>query len=98
MSMATADRRVRVVIADDHPFFRDGVRRGLSRDGRIEVVAEAEDGRGTLDAIRQDEPDVAVVDYQMPGLDGLAIVRAVVRDQLPTRVLLLSAYTDSGRV
>jgi two-component system nitrate/nitrite response regulator NarL len=96
--MATADARVRVVIADDHPFFRDGVRRGLSRDGRIEVVAEAGDGREALEAIRRDQPDVALVDYQMPGLDGLAVVRAVVRDHLPTRVLLLSAHTDSGRV
>jgi two-component system nitrate/nitrite response regulator NarL len=96
--MATADSRVRVVIADDHPFFRDGVSRGLSRDGRIDVIAEAEDGREALDAIRRDQPDVAVVDYQMPGLDGLAIVRAVVRDKLTTRVLLLSAHTDSGRV
>ena len=96
--MPTADSRVRVVIADDHPFFRDGVSRGMSRDGRIEVVAEAEDGREALDAIRRDRPDVALIDYQMPGLDGLAIVRAVVRDQLPTRVLLLSAYTDSGLV
>jgi two-component system nitrate/nitrite response regulator NarL len=96
--MATADTRVQVVIADDHSFFRDGVSRGLSRDGRIEVVAEAEDGREPLDVIRRDRPDVALVDYQMPGLDGLAIVRAVVRDQLSTRVVLLSAYTDSGRV
>jgi two-component system nitrate/nitrite response regulator NarL len=96
--MPAADARVRVVIADDHPFFRDGVARGLARDGRVEVVAEAEDGREALEAIRAERPDVALVDYQMPELDGLGIVRAVVRDQLPTRVLLLSAHTDSGRV
>jgi two-component system nitrate/nitrite response regulator NarL len=70
----------------------------LARDGRVEVVAEAEDGREALDAIRREAPDVALVDYQMPGLDGLGIVRAVVRDQLPTRVVLLSAHTESGRV
>ena len=96
--MSAADARVRVVIADDHPFFRDGVSRGLARDGRVEVVAEAEDGREALEAIRAERPDVALVDYQMPELDGLAIVRAVVRDELPTRVLLLSAHTESGRV
>ncbi len=96
--MVAADARVRVVIADDHPFFRDGVSRGLARDGRVEVVAEAEDGREALDAIRREAPDVALVDYQMPGLDGLDIVRAVVRDRLPTRVVLLSAHTESGRV
>src|SRR4051794_5564630 len=97
-SMSAADARVRVVIADDHPFFRDGVTRGLARDGRVEVVAEAADGREALEAIRAEQPDVALVDYQMPELDGLAIVRAVVRDELPTRVLLLSAHTDSRRV
>jgi two-component system, NarL family, nitrate/nitrite response regulator NarL len=96
--MAAGSGRVRVVIADDHPFFRDGLGRGLSRDGRVEVVAEAENGRDALEAIRQEQPDVALVDYQMPELDGLAIVRAVVRDQLPTRVLLLSAHTDSALV
>jgi two-component system nitrate/nitrite response regulator NarL len=96
--MSAANPRVRVVIADDHPFFRDGVTRGLTRDGRVEIVAEAEDGRQALEAIRAERPDVALVDYQMPELDGLAIVRAVVRDELPTRVLLLSAHTESGRV
>jgi two-component system nitrate/nitrite response regulator NarL len=96
--MAAADGRMRVVIADDHPFFRDGLSRGLGRDGRIEVVAEAENGREALEAIRREQPDVALVDYQMPELDGLAIVRAAIRDELPTRVLLLSAHTDSALV
>ena len=48
--------------------------------------------------IRRELPDVALVDYQMPDLDGLAVVRAVVRDQLATRVLLLSAHTDGAIV
>ena len=48
--MPTSDERVRVVVADDHPFFRDGVRRGLTEDGRIEVVAEAADGREAIEA------------------------------------------------
>jgi two-component system nitrate/nitrite response regulator NarL len=96
--MPTKDERVRVVIADDHPFFRDGLRRGLSDDGRIEVVAEAADGREAIDVIRRERPDVALVDYQMPEVDGSGIVRAVVRDELPTRVLLLSAHTDSAIV
>jgi two-component system nitrate/nitrite response regulator NarL len=96
--MPTSKERVRVVIADDHPFFRDGVRRGLTEDGRIEVVAEAADGREAIEVIRRERPDVALVDYQMPDVDGTGVVRAVVRDELPTRVLLLSAHIDSAIV
>jgi two-component system nitrate/nitrite response regulator NarL len=96
--MPTSEQRVRVVIADDHPFFRDGVRRGLTEDGRIEVVAEAATGREAIDVIRREQPDVALVDYQMPEVDGTGVVRAVVREELPTRVLLLSAHTDSAIV
>ena len=86
------------MVADDHPFFRDGVIRGLTMSGRVEVVAEADDGREALEAIRRERPDVALVDHEMPDVDGLGVVRATVRDGLPTRVLLLSAHTDSGIV
>jgi len=96
--MESSDARVRVVVADDHPFFRDGVARGLVHSGRIEVVAEVGDGREALEAIRRDDPDVALVDYEMPDVDGLGVVRAAVRDGLRTRVLLLSAHTDSSVV
>jgi two-component system, NarL family, nitrate/nitrite response regulator NarL len=96
--VASTDARVRVVVADDHPFFRDGVARGLTQSGRIEVVAEVDDGRAALEVIRRDSPDVALVDYEMPDIDGLGVVRAVVRDALRTRVLLLSAHTDSAVV
>ncbi len=96
--MESSATRVRVVVADDHPFFRDGVARGLVHSGRIEVVAEAADGREALAAIRRDDPDVALVDYEMPDVDGLGVVRAAVRDGLRTRVLLLSAHTDSSVV
>jgi len=91
----TSERRVEVVVIDDHPFFRDGVSRGLTNSGLITVVAEAENGRDGLAAIAEHKPQVAVVDYQMPDLDGIAVTQAVVRDGLPTRVLLLSAVTDS---
>jgi two-component system, NarL family, nitrate/nitrite response regulator NarL len=96
--MSVSDARVRVVVADDHPFFRDGVSRGLNQDGRIEVVAEAENGREAIEAIRREQPDVALVDYQMPEVDGIGVVRAVHRDELATRVLVLSAHTESALV
>jgi two-component system, NarL family, nitrate/nitrite response regulator NarL len=61
-------------------------------------VAEAEDGRAALTEIERHAPEVAVLDYELPGLDGLQIAHAIARDGLSTRVLLLSAFTESGVV
>ena len=75
--------------------FRDGVVRALNASGTIEVVAEAEDGPGALEAIRAHSPQVALLDYRMPGMDGTEVAAAVQRDELPTRVLLVSAHDES---
>lgn len=96
--MAPGAKRITVVVADDHPLYRDGVVRALSASGQVDVVAEAGDGRAALEAIRAHEPDVALVDYRLPELDGVAIAHAVARDGGSTRVLLVSAFTDSGVV
>jgi two-component system nitrate/nitrite response regulator NarL len=87
--------KVRVVVGDDHPLFRDGVVRALASTGEIEVVAEADDGPSALEAIRKHSPQVALLDYRMPGMDGAQVAAAVQRDELPTRVLLLSAHDES---
>lgn len=92
--MTVSDRRVRVVVGDDHPVYRDGVVRALDNSGRTEVVAAVGDGNAALAAIRQHKPDVALLDYKMPGIDGIAVAHAVARDRLATRVLLLSASTE----
>jgi two-component system, NarL family, nitrate/nitrite response regulator NarL len=89
---------VTVVIADDHPLYRDGLARAVSSRPDLELVAESGDGRETLELIRRLEPDVAVLDLHMPGLEGVAIVEAVRRDQLPTRALMLSAAVESALV
>jgi two-component system nitrate/nitrite response regulator NarL len=94
----TERNKVRVVVADDHPLYRDGVVRALAGSGRVEVVAEAGDGTAALAAIEEHEPDVALLDYKLPGLDGVRVTHAVIRDGLHTRVLLLSAFTESGVV
>lgn len=96
--MSNRDSKVTVLIVDDHAFFRDGLSRGLTRSGQITVVAEAANGREGLEAIRRERPTVAVVDYQMPDMDGIALLHAVIREQLATRVVLLSAFTDSAVV
>jgi two-component system nitrate/nitrite response regulator NarL len=83
---------------DDHPFFRDGVTRGLVRDGRIEVLGEAATGAEALAVIERELPDVALVDYQLPDMNGVDVTHALRRDSVATRVLLVSAFTDGAVV
>jgi two-component system, NarL family, nitrate/nitrite response regulator NarL len=90
--------QVTVVVVDDHPFFRDGVSRGLTLDGRVKVIGEAGNGRDGLDVIVREMPDVALVDFQMPDMDGVAVLHALRRDGIGTRVLLVSAVTDGAVV
>jgi two-component system, NarL family, nitrate/nitrite response regulator NarL len=90
--------KVRVVVGDDHPMFREGVVRALVSSGEIDVVAEAEDGLQALELIRTHQPQVALLDYRMPGMDGAEVAAAVTRDALTTRVLLVSAHDESAIV
>jgi two-component system, NarL family, nitrate/nitrite response regulator NarL len=91
-------KRIRVVIADDHPVYRDGLLRGAKGWPEIEVVAQAGDGREALETIREHAPDVALLDVRMPHLKGLEILNALRRDRVPTRVVFLSAHVESDTV
>jgi two-component system, NarL family, nitrate/nitrite response regulator NarL len=88
--------RVTVVVADDHSVFRQGVVRALTSSGHLEVVRAVGDGRAALGAIREFKPAVALLDYRMPGLNGLEVLRTATGERLPTRVLLLSADEDGS--
>ena len=95
MRESVNDHRVRVVVGDDHPLFREGAVRALVASGQIQVVGEASDGEQALELINALRPDVALLDLRMPGLDGAQVAAALLRQGVPTRVLLLSAYTES---
>jgi two-component system nitrate/nitrite response regulator NarL len=87
---------VRILVADDHPLFREAIVRAVKERPEFELVGEAANGREALDAIRELGPDVAVLDVKMPELDGLKVLNALRRDELPTRVILLTAYPDGA--
>lgn len=90
--------KVRVVVGDDHPLFREGVVRALALSGEVNVVGEADDGLQALELIKTHRPDVALLDFRMPGMDGAQVAAAVRSNELPTRVLLLSAHDEAAIV
>ena len=89
---------VRVLVADDHPIFREGVARAVAKRDGLEVVAECARGDDALARIREVRPDVAVIDYRMPGLDADGVLAGLSDDGPPTRVLVLSAVTEADHV
>lgn len=93
-----ASARLRVVVIDDHPVYRDGVVSALRHRSEIEVTGQASTGREALDMVRDLGPDVIVLDFELPDLSGLDVARALRRDGLATRTLFLSAYFDRGVV
>jgi two-component system nitrate/nitrite response regulator NarL len=87
-----------VLIADDHPLFREAIARVIRSRPDLELVAEAVDGRAALDKIRELAPDVAVIDVRMPELDGSDVLASLREEGLRTNVVFLSAFLDSKTV
>ena len=89
---------IRVLLADDHAIVRAGIRQFLERAGDIQVIAEADDGEIAQDLIRQHQPDVAVLDIQMPKASGIEVTRWVRANYPSVGVLILTAYDDDPYV
>lgn len=87
-----------IIVVDDHPLFRQGVVDTLSLDVEFEVVGEAVNGEDGLQLIRELRPQIAVVDINLPVLNGQQVTHQVVQEKLPTRVVLLTAYDDDEQI
>ncbi len=85
---------IRLVLADDHAVVRKGIREFLEEDPEICVVAEASDGEEAVARVAQAQPDLAVLDIQMPRLNGLEATREVKKNFPEVRVLVITAYDD----
>lgn len=85
--------RPTVLVADDHQIVREGVRARLEHDGQLEVMGEADSGGAALEMIERTRPDVALVDYRLPGMTGVEVARAVRDRGLPTKVVIFSAHS-----
>ena len=85
---------IRVLIADDHPIVRKGLRLSIEEDPGLIVVGEASDGETALAMIKKLKPDVAVLDIDMPKMDGLAVGRELAKQKLKTEIIFLTFHSD----
>jgi len=92
--MAERSGTIRIVIADDHPIFRDGLRRLLDADARFEVVGEAGDGQQAVSQVAALRPDILLLDLAMPRVSGLQALQELIELGLPVRPVLLTAAID----
>src|SRR6202166_4996071 len=87
---------IRIVLADDHPIVRDGLKKLLLLEDDFEVVGEAGDGREVIEKVQALDPDVLLLDLRMPNLDGLSALQALQQTNKRTRVIVLTASEDKN--
>ncbi len=86
--------QIRIVMADDHPIVRQGLRQMIETDKNLSIVAEAGDGQTALDLIETHQPDVAVLDIDMPGMDGFAVVRGLQKKRINVEIVFLTMHSE----
>lgn len=88
------DKPITILVIDDHPLFRQGVVDILDMENDIQVVGQASNGEQGLELIRALQPNIAIVDVNMPGMNGQALTRIVIAEKIPTKIILLTGYDD----
>ena len=87
-------KEIRVLIADDHPIFRSGLKMVIEADPMLKVAAEAEDGESALAGLRKLQCNVAVLDIDMPPPDGFTVARQVLEERLPVEIIFLTMHKE----
>jgi DNA-binding NarL/FixJ family response regulator len=95
--MAKTDE-ITIVVVDDHPIFLQGVVDTLSLEPGFKIVGTANDGERAIELIRTLQPVIAVVDVNLPVMNGQQVTHLVIQEKLPTRIILLTAYDDSEQI
>ena len=85
---------VRILVADDHPVLRKGLRQVIESDPKLKVIAEAGDGEEALAGIQELKPDIAVLDLDMPKLDGFGVAKEIQRRKIPVRIVFLTIHSE----
>lgn len=95
---ASIRAQIRVLISDDHPIVRQGLRTMLEAYPDLEVVAEAEDGEQAVRLAAETQPDILLIDLQMPRKDGITAIQEIIQSNPEARILVLTSFPDDDRV
>jgi len=87
---------IQVFVAEDHPLYRQGLVDFIRGQGELDLVGEASDGREALERILELKPDIALIDLDLPELDGMGILKQLRAEEAESRVVMLSAFTDGA--
>lgn len=90
--------KIKLIIVDDHKLFREGIKALLTVTDDIEIVGEAEDGATALKKIRELEPDVVLMDINMPGLNGIRVTEQILAQHPQTRIIMLTMLEDDASI
>jgi two-component system NarL family response regulator len=91
---STTKTRIQIVVADDHPIVREGVVANLKRQRDLRVIGEANDGLEALELIKQNRPDIALLDLRMPRMNGLEVLQALNELKLQTKVIVMTTFEN----
>ncbi len=94
LSAPCVSSKIRVLLVDDHPVLRQGLRSALEEQDRLQIVGEAGDGNAALDFVRQHQPDVILMDINMPKMNGIDATRAIMSEYPDTIIIGLSMHED----
>ncbi|MEJ2148074.1 MAG: response regulator transcription factor [Chloroflexota bacterium] len=100
MSTSTAkpDKKIKIVIIDDHRIFRQGIQLNLEFENDISVIGHGSNGEEALERVRKLEPDVVLMDINLPIMNGIHVTRQLKSEGFPTRVIMLTAYDDAEQM
>lgn len=88
------ESEIRILIADDHPIVREGLRQSIERDADLKVVSEAGDGREALAKIREYQPQIVILDIDIPELDGFEVAHAVREEKIAAKIIFLTVHRE----
>lgn len=90
------NKKIKIIIADDHPIFRKGLRKIIEADNEIEILGEAENGESALNKILDLKPDIALLDIDMPKLTGIQVLKELKKRKVNIKTIFLTVYSDES--